>query len=129
MNNINDLVSNAVQSSLQSFWNNWMSNHRNLAFFISHPIISLTLFIILILTLWGIIQQIPYLLVKFWVVILKSPFNLGKSLLTTNNNDAITSSLNVNQAKLLQEILTQLEAIKNEQINIRKELEDSKKIA
>lgn len=47
MNNINDLVSNAVQSSLKSFWSNWMSNHPYLAFFISHPIISLTLFIIL----------------------------------------------------------------------------------
>lgn len=122
MNNINELVSNAVQSSLQSFWNNWMSNHRNLAFFISHPIISLVLLIILILTIWGIIQQIPSLLVY---LLIKSPFTLGKSLLT-KNNEVITPQVNANQEKLLQEILTQLEAIKKEQINFRKELEDSK---
>jgi len=126
MNNISDLVSNSVQSTLQSFWNNWVNNHPLMGFFISHPITAIIILIVIILTIWGIIQQIPSLLVNLWFLIFKSPFIVGKSLLSKNNDDIITQKINANQEELLKQILTKLESIEKEQITLKKELEESK---
>ncbi|WP_373480411.1 hypothetical protein [Geminocystis sp.] len=122
VNNAKDLVSNTIQS----LWNNWVANHWAIAFVVSHPIIGIVLLITVILTIWGLIQMIPSLLVNFWLLVFKSPFIFGKSLLKIKNEKEVTENFNSNQEKLLKQILTKLEMIEKEQKNIKEELKKHK---
>lgn len=111
VNNLSNVAYSNVQSTLELLWNNWVTNHPIIAFFVSHPFISIVLIIILILTIWGIIQMIPSLFVNFWLTIFKSPFIIGKSLLNNNESEFISENFNPKQEKLLKQILEKLEAI------------------
>lgn len=113
-NNATDTISNLVNSKMESLWKNWLINHPFLGFCVSHPIISVVLLITLILTIWGVIQMIPSLLVKLWLLIFKSPFILGKSLLKTNVKDE--------KEELMQQILNKLEIIEAKQNELEKQL-------
>jgi hypothetical protein len=127
VNNATDLVSNTLQSSVQSLWNHWVANHWAIAFVVSHPIIAIVLLITVILTIWGLIQMIPSLLVNFWLLMFKSPFIFGKSLLNNNNNqEVVTENFNSNQEELLKQILTKLEMMEKEQKNIKEKFKKDK---
>ena len=75
-------VADNIEFAMQSIWKKWITEHTTIAFFLSHPWLSAILLIIVVLTIWGIIQKLPSLFVQFWVSIFKSPFILGRSLLT-----------------------------------------------
>lgn len=118
VNNISNIAYGSFQSSIESLWNNWLTNHSNIAFFISHPLISIVVIITLILTIWGIIQKIPSLFVNFWLLIFKSPFIIGKSLLKNNSQESIYENFNHKQEQLLKQILEKLESIETKQNQI-----------
>lgn len=128
--NVADLVSNNVQSTLESLWNNWVTNHYAIAFLVSHPLIAIVLLITAILTIWGLIQMIPSLFVNFWLMILKTPFILGKSLFKNNSEGVISENNNLNlnlvnnleKDNFLKEILAKLDIIENQQKNILQQL-------
>ena len=126
-NKITELISHTIQSSLDSFWNNWVSEHRVLGFFLSHPLFTTFVLVAIILTIWGFIQIIPRLLVNFWLKVFKSPFILGKSLLKSNidnseTNITHTDSVNLwKQNEYLDKISRQLEKILEHQLRIEKE--------
>ncbi|MBL1209651.1 hypothetical protein [Geminocystis sp. GBBB08] len=128
--NIADLVSNNIQSSLESLWNNWVTNHYAIAFLVSHPLTAIVLLITAILTIWGLIQMIPSLFVNFWLMIFKSPFIIGKSLLKNNSQGVISANNNPNltlvnnheKDEFLKQILAKLDAIESEQKNILQQL-------
>ncbi|MGI0480555.1 hypothetical protein ACN4EE_07170 [Geminocystis sp. CENA526] len=119
-NNLTDLISNNFRSSLESLWNNWVANHFIIGFFVSHPFISIILIITLILTIWGIIQMIPSLLVKLWLFIFKSPFIFGKSLLQNNQQEVINQDF-------YSLILKKLEAIETKQNLLEKQISEWQK--
>ncbi|MBD2394124.1 hypothetical protein H6G11_07615 [Cyanobacterium aponinum FACHB-4101] len=118
-NNLTDAMSKNVQSSLESLWNNWVGNHPIIGFFVSHPLISIIVIITLILTIWGVIQMIPSLLVQLWVSVFKSPFILGKSLLKNNQQDTF-------KEEFYQLILKKLDAIESKQNQLEQQLSQSK---
>lgn len=127
VNNMSNVAYSSVESSLKSLWNNWVTNHSIIAFFISHPFISIVLIITLILTIWGIIQMIPSLFVNFWLMLFKSPFILGKSLLNNNSQEVISENFNPKQEKLLKQILEKLESIEAKQSQMEIQLDRLKK--
>lgn len=114
-NNLSDLISNNFRSSLESLWNNWVTNHPIIGFCVSHPLISIIVIITMILTIWGVIQMIPSLLVKLWLFVFKSPFIFGKSLLQNNQQDVI-------KEEFYPLILKKLEAIEAKQNQLEKQL-------
>ncbi|WP_017293245.1 hypothetical protein [Geminocystis herdmanii] len=122
-NNMTTIAYNNLQSALESLWNNWVTNHPTIAFFVSHPFISIVLIIIFILTIWGIIQMIPSLFVNFWLMLFKSPFILGKSLLNTNSQEVISENFSPKQEKLLKQILEKLESIETKQSQLELRLD------
>jgi len=117
--NLTDLISTNVQSTLELLWNNWVINHPIIAFSISHPLIAIIVIITLILTIWGIIQMIPSLLVKLWLFVFKSPFIFGKSLLQNNQQEVI-------KEEFYQIILNKLDAIEAKQNQLEQQLSQLK---
>ncbi|AFZ54022.1 hypothetical protein VKI21_18835 [Cyanobacterium aponinum UTEX 3222] len=118
-NNLTDAMSKNVQSSLESLWNNWIGNHPLIGFFVSHPLIFIIVMITLVLTIWGVIQMIPSLLVRLWLSVFKSPFILGKSLLKNNQQDTL-------KEEFYQLILNKLDAIESKQNQLEQQLSQSK---
>lgn len=123
VNNISSVTYSGIESTLKSLWNNWITNHPMINFFVSHPLLSIVLIITLILTIWGIIQMIPSLFVNFWLIIFKSPFIIGKSLLNNNSQEVISKHFNPQQENLFKQILDKLEAIETRQSQIELQLE------
>ena len=126
-NKITELISHTIQSSLDSFWNNWASEHRVFGFLFSHPLLTTFLLVAFILTIWSFIQIIPRLWVNFWLKVFKSPFILGKSLLKSNIDDSETNIIHTDSVNLknnneyLDKISRQLEIILEHQLRIEKE--------
>ncbi|VXD15086.1 hypothetical protein PL8927_380021 [Planktothrix serta PCC 8927] len=71
---INDAVKNAINSLIQD----WINAHPFISWLISHPGMSLILFVFLISLFLGFLQAISSLLKQGWLLILTSPFHLFK---------------------------------------------------
>ena len=123
-------LADSIQVALEASWEKWITEHPTIGFFFSHPWLSTIFLIILVLTIWGLIQKIPTLFVDFLGSIFKSPFILGKSLLQNKeqneeelSNGDLTPDLSylVTHDKNLDKILAKLEQITQQQISIQKE--------
>ena len=129
MTKVKSSIGDSIQLAIENLWNNWLTEHPRVDFFLSHPWLTGILLIIVILTIWGIIQKLPSFFVNFWVVVFKSPFILGKSLLKNKeeNEEKTIEPLSVNLTSIaehdenLKTIVTRLEQITQQQTLIQRE--------
>ena len=129
MAKVQSSISDNIQLAIENSWSNWLSEHPTVDFFLSHPWLTGILLIVLVLTIWGIIQKLPSFFVNFWVVVFKSPFILGKSLLKNKeeNEEKTIEPLSVNLTSIaehdenLKTIVTRLEQTTQQQTLIQRE--------
>jgi Fe2+ transport system protein B len=124
-------LTEGIEKGINSYVTDWINHHVILGWFLTHPLYSIVIFIVLIVLVWGLFQAIGGLIVKSWIAVLLSPAMLVRSLLLKNSQ----STTNTINDKLLspkidsedpQErcntILHRLNEIKQEQDSLLQEL-------
>lgn len=119
-------VTDAVGTSLQ----NWLTAHPLIHWVVDHPLWTVGLVVLTIFLFWGLLRAIARFIEQLWLVILRSPLLLFRWVLgmgtRTYQRLADAKDLPVpapveNQARLT-EILTRLEALRQEQDQLLQEV-------
>jgi len=147
--NISGAASDAIQSAIDAIVKNWMDSHPAIFWLVSHPLIGLAMLLLFILIILGLFQALGSFFAEGWLSILqipgkfiqgvfsvgsKSVSNLGgvavNSLVSRNpglhNNSALqlsgVESNSLESQERLANILTRLEAIRQEQNQLLQEV-------
>ena len=131
--NLDDYVVNSITNSVGISLTNWLNQHPLIAWLVSHPLITLVvsfitaiLLVRLILTIYRVIAST---IDRMWLAILRSPFAILKFLFgweakpkDINRNTTITNYEVTNDSARLEEIVTRLDLIQQQQQEIIQEL-------
>ncbi len=129
-----DSMSNSVTSYLDA----WLVNHPVLYWLVNHPVISLLgsliTVILIVRLLVTIYRAIANMIDRMWLWILQSPFSLLKFLFgwevkskTVSPNTTITNYEVTNNPEQLQEIMTRLDKIQQQQQQILQDIAELKR--
>ena len=130
---VDDYVVNSIGNSVSSRIDIWLTHHPFIAWLVNHPVITLLASLIaLILTirlLLTIYRAIAVAIDRMWLGILRSPWFLLKFLFGWQakpknlvENTTITNYEVTNNSPQLQEIITRLDQIQQQQQEIIQEL-------
>ena len=131
--NVDDYIVNSISDTVGIRFSNWLSQHPLIAWLLNHPLIALVISLItailvvrLVLTIY---RAIASLIDRMWLAILRSPFTVLKFLFGWEkkpeiipNNTTVTNYEVTNDADKLQEIMTRLDLIQQQQQDIIREL-------
>lgn len=147
--NMSDAASNAIQSAINGTVKDWIDSNPVIFWLVSHPLIGLAMVLLFILTVLGFFQALGSLFAQGWLFILQSPVkfmqgvlsvgsksvsNVGgvavNSLVSKNPEDKNNSALqlrgvesnSLESQERLANILTRLEAIRQEQNQLLEEV-------
>ena len=147
--NMSDAASNAIQSAINGTVKDWIDSNPVIFWLVSHPLIGLAMVLLFILTVLGFFQALGSLFAQGWLFILQSPVkfmqgvlsvgsksvsNVGgvavNSLVSQNpeykNNSGLqlrgVASNSLESQERLANILTRLEAIRQEQNQLLEEV-------
>jgi hypothetical protein len=109
----------------------WLEDHRMIAWAIAHPLLAFGGLLVMVLMFGGLLRAIARLTEQVWILLLKAPLKLGKWLLslvsrafrqTTAPKSLPVSTYIGDRKERLHDILNQLEAIRQEQDELLKEV-------
>lgn len=131
INVLNQTLAEGIKASINSPLNNWINHHPQLIWIVNHPLQSFGISMLLLVFLSGLLGAIADITKKFWLLILTYPFkliaNFGFARSRANQtNQQGNQDLGVgttNKQKRTAVILSRLEANRQEQILLLKELE------
>jgi len=135
---IDDRIVDGIGNSVYSRLDVWLTQHPAIAWLVNHPLISLvasTIAIILIVRLiLTIYRAIASTIDRVWLAILRSPVRLLKFLFgwqpkpkaMDSNNTTITNYEVTQDSVQLQEIMTRLDLIQQQQQQIMQDLAELK---
>jgi hypothetical protein len=69
-------ISSSIDRAVSTYFSNWLGQHPYLAWSIAHPLPSLGLLLLLILSLVGLFGAIGRGVEQIWLFLLKTPFKL-----------------------------------------------------
>lgn len=124
-------LTEGIENGINSYVTNWMNHHVILAWFLTHPLYSIGIFLGSIVLIWGLFQAVSGLIVKSWMAVLLSPVTLVRSLLPktvkltaiTNKNGSLSPKSDSEYTKeRCKTILHRLNEIKQEQDTLLQEL-------
>ncbi|MEG3833123.1 MULTISPECIES: hypothetical protein [unclassified Microcoleus] len=146
--NMSDAASNAIQSAINGNIKDWIYSHPLVFWLVNHPLVSLAILLLFILSILGFFQALGSLFAKGWLFILQSPVKFMQGVLSFgsksvsnfggvavnslvsknleyNNNSALqvrgVESNSLESQERLANILTRLEAIRQEQNQLLQE--------
>ena len=130
--NVDDYIVNSISDTVGIRFSNWLSQHPLIAWLLNHPLIALVISLItailvvrLVLTIYRAIASI---IDRMWLAILRSPFTILKVLFgwekkpETSISTTVTNYEVTNDSVKLQEIVTRLDLIQQQQQEIIREL-------
>ena len=131
--NVDDYIVNSVSNTVGTRFSVWLTQHPSIAWLVNHPLIALIAILIttillvrLVLTVY---RAIATTIDRMWLAILRSPFAVLKFLFgwspkpeITSTNTTVTNYEVTNDADKLQEIMTRLDLIQQQQQEIIREL-------
>ncbi len=121
-------ISSSIDRALSTYISHWLGEHPYLAWSISHPLPSLGLVLLLILSLLGFCKAIGRGVEQIWLFLLKTPFKLLQPLFrgiweiflkTLGRGDSIGEKPS---AERIDVIVDRLQALSQEQERLLKEL-------
>lgn len=121
----------ALQQAISASFANWLKAHPILAWLITHPLLTLALFLLLWLLLGGLFRAIARLTEQVWLSLFQSPLKLGQWLIgrvpqplirAFNLGTANPLSNPNDKEERLSSILSRLEEIKQEQDELWQEM-------
>jgi hypothetical protein len=129
-------ISTSIDRAVSTYINNWLGQHPYLAWSIAHPLPSLGLLLLLILSLLGFFKAIGRGVEQIWLFLLKTPFKLlqplfrgiwGMFLKTLGRGDSIPQSGRYANdekpsAERIDVIVDRLQVLSQEQERLLKEL-------
>ncbi|WP_228056664.1 hypothetical protein [Microcoleus sp. LEGE 07076] len=146
--NISGAASEAIKSAIDATLKNWIDSHPAIFWLVSHPLIGLAMLLLFIFIIFGFFQALGSFFAEGWLSILqipgkfiqgvfsvgtKSASNLGGAAVSSlvsrtpgsNNNSALqlrgVESNSLESRERLANILTRLEAIRQEQSQLLEE--------
>ncbi|MBD2188167.1 hypothetical protein [Pseudanabaena mucicola] len=126
---LNQTLAEGIKASVNAPLNNWINHHPQLIWIVNHPLQSFGISMLLLVFVSGLLGAIADITKKFWLLILTYPFtiitNLGAAITKPNqmNQQGNQEGLGTNKQKRTAVILSRLEANRQEQILLLKELE------
>lgn len=126
---LNQTLAEGIKASVNAPLNNWINHHPQLIWIVNHPLQSFGIAILLLVFLSGLLGAIADITKKFWLLILTYPFtiiaNFGAARAKSKqmNPQGNQEGLGANKQKRTTVILSRLEANRQEQILLLKELE------
>ncbi len=122
IDNLNQILSDGIQASINSSLNSWINAHPRLVWLIDHPLQGLLILLVGIFLFLGLLKAISDITARFWLLILTYPFKLissklkliSKSFQKDNKKAVSVSEVTIDQQKLVA-ILNRLESIRQEQ--------------
>jgi hypothetical protein len=121
-------ISTSIDRAVSTYINNWLGQHPYLAWSIAHPLPSLGLLLLLILSLFGFFKVIGRGVEQIWLFLLKTPFKLlqpifsliwGVSSRVLGRGNLVDPNLSPER---IDEIVDRLQALSQEQERLLKEL-------
>lgn len=130
---LDDRLIDSVGGSLSHRLNAWLVQHPLVMWSVNHPIISsiaaLTIIILILRLLATIYRAIANTIDRMWLALLRSPYVLLRLILggkakpdTVSSNTTITNYEVTNNPEQLQEIMTRLDQIQQQQQQIVRDL-------
>ena len=127
-------VDTIQQNAVNSFATDWLNEHPTVHWMVDHPLGTVAIALVLIFLLAGLFRAIAYMTERLWLAILQAPIRLGqwvwRSLFSSfRAMGAIEKSAPSNaeqppQRERLTQVLQRLDAIKQEQDQLLKELQE-----
>ena len=131
--NVDDYIVSSISDTVGTRFFSWLTQHPLIAWLFNHPLIALVISLIitilvvrLVLTIY---RAIASTIDRMWLAILRSPFTILKVLFgwekkpeTTSINTTVTNYEVTNDSVKLQEIVTRLDLIQQQQQEIIREL-------
>ncbi|MEO1465586.1 MAG: hypothetical protein AAFR89_05055 [Cyanobacteria bacterium J06633_1] len=130
---VDDYILDSVGNSLSSRTSLWLAHHPFAAWLVNHPLVAtvgtLIIIILVVRLLLTIYRAIARAIDRMWLAILRSPFTLLKFLFGWSPkpkaniaNMTVTNYEVTNDPSQLQEIMTRLDLIQQQQQEIIREL-------
>ncbi|MFE4106978.1 hypothetical protein [Almyronema epifaneia] len=124
-------VNHGFQAAIATSLQTWLTQHPAIAWMVGHPLWTLALLLIGLLSVWGLLGAIAQFVRQVWVGLLSLPLRLLKWLLVKifrlfKQADALQRSQTPKQADLptrLLEILSRLESLRQEQDALIQEMQ------
>jgi type IV secretory pathway TrbD component len=115
-----------TQKAVTGLIQTWMQNHPLWAWFISHPLISFGLILVMFFLLRGLLGAIVHFIEKLWIVTLSAPLKFGNWLLSASlgklKQQAVPASNEHSTHQQLTDLVTRLEAMQTEQDELLKQV-------
>jgi hypothetical protein len=129
-------ISSSIDRAVSTYISNWLGQHPYLVWSIAHPLPSLSLLLLLILSLLGFFKAIGRGVEQIWLFLLKTPFKLFQPLFrrtweiflkTLGRGDSIPQNGRYANdekpsAERIDAIVDRLQALSKEQEQLLKEL-------
>ncbi len=121
-------ISTSIDRAISSYISHWLGQHPYLAWSIAHPLPSLALLVLLILSLLGFFKAIGRGVEQIWLFLLKTPFKLlqpifrgiwGVLVRVLGRDNSIDPNLKLER---IDEIVDRLQVLSQEQARLLKEL-------
>jgi hypothetical protein len=94
VDNLNQTISQGIKASINSSLGQWIDNHPQLVWLVTHPLQALGIFLFILFLLSGLVSAASRLTEKFWVYIVTYPFKLiafiSGFILTIFNKNRLT---------------------------------------
>ena len=129
IDNLNQTLSEGIQTSINSSLHSLIDNNPQLFWLTNHPLQALIIVLVGLVLFSGLIGAISHLTEKFWLLIITYPFKLisnGLRLISKsfqNDNKQKNISTETENQKCIAEVLSRLEANRQEQNLLLQELE------
>ena len=131
--NVDDYIVSSISNTVGTRLTNWLTQHPLISWLVNHPLIALIVGLVtailvvrLILTIYRAIANI---IDRMWLAILRSPFAILRLLFGWSpklkdipSNTTVTNYEVTNDSAKLQEIVTRLDLIQQQQQEIIREL-------
>ncbi|NQE38193.1 hypothetical protein [Microcoleus asticus] len=79
---MSDVASNAIQSAINGTVKDWIDSHPLVFWLVSHPLISLAILLLFILSILGLLQALGSLFAQGWLFIMQSPVKFMQGVLS-----------------------------------------------
>jgi Fe2+ transport system protein B len=94
VDNLNQTISQGIKASINSSSGQWIDNHPQLVWSVTHPLQALGIFLFILFLLSGLVGATSRLTEKFWIYIVTYPFKLiafiSGFILTIFNKNRLT---------------------------------------
>lgn len=116
-----------VQAAIASTLQQWLSSHPAIAWMVDHPLPALFLGLLLLFLLWSLLGAITRLMEQIWIAILAMPLKslrwlFAGALQPLKGLDLLNRQPPVSKDKRLAEILSRLDALRQEEAALMTEM-------